>query len=56
MRAIRVELLIRLGERDRAQAMARDLAGDGYRDPEFTVLMRDSGIAVQESAAATGPG
>jgi tetratricopeptide (TPR) repeat protein len=52
LRALRAELLLRLGQRDAGARLARALWRDGYRDAGFALLLREHGLA--PTAASNG--
>jgi tetratricopeptide (TPR) repeat protein len=45
LRALRAELLLRLGQRDTGATLAQALWRDGYRDAAFATLLREHAIA-----------
>ena len=51
LRALRAELLLRLGQRGEGATLAQELWRDGYRDPDFARLLEQHAIA---STAAKG--
>jgi tetratricopeptide (TPR) repeat protein len=53
LRALRVELLLRLGDRERAGVLARELMGGGYLDAGFLALLRSEGLTVPPVAVAS---
>ena len=44
LRALRAELLLRLGRQAEGEALAKSLWGDGYRDAAFAVLLKRHAI------------
>jgi hypothetical protein len=56
LRALRAELLLRLGQQEAGATLARELWRDGYRDAAFAALMRKHAIAPAASANGLAAG